>query len=82
MCVYLCTKFQFCSIILTSLRHGGGGGGGGGVGVILPPPSFSKQTPIRVKRNMPMQFSLYINYKHIVYIYVNPYLVDQTHSYE
>ena len=34
MCVYVLTKFQFSSIILTSFRQdegGGGGGGGGGV---------------------------------------------------
>ena len=30
ICVYLRTKFQVSSKILTTLRQGGGGGGGGG----------------------------------------------------
>ena len=46
MCVYLRTKFQVSSVILTSLRQG----------VILPPSHTAKRTPkkstfIRVKRN-------------------------------
>ena len=50
MCVYLHTKFQVSSIVLTNIRQGGGG-------LILPSPS-SKQTPkkstqIRVKNLSP-----------------------------
>ena len=44
MRVYLRTKFQVSSIILTSFRLGGGGR------VILPPPNTSKRTKRTPKR--------------------------------
>ena len=52
MCVYLCTKFQVYSIIVTSFTQGGGGGGGE---KILPHPTSKrnpkKRTQIRVKKS-------------------------------
>ena len=42
MCLYLSTKFQVFSIILSSVRHGGRGG------IILPPPTHTlKNRPLK-----------------------------------
>ena len=60
MCVYLRTKCQVSSIILTSFRQevsgGGGGGGGGGDNSLLQNKPL-KSTP-RLELNLDCQYSI------------------------